>query len=127
MWSKSSPTLRITIFSSLFVPLPVQYQDVLTDQSQPVVGGRTWILKEEDTVYNPPLEYNRPEVEKEEVLILNELGGFGYYIDSTELRLYLRILNDYQTFDYLRVNKEVRGPTSTFIQEYRKDYPHQPG
>lgn len=91
------------------------------------MGGRTWILKEEDTVYNPPLDYNRPEVEEKEVLILNELGGFGYYIDSTELRLYLSILNDYQTFDYLRGNKEVRGPTSTFIQEYRKDYPHQAG
>ena len=26
--------------------------------------------------------------------------------------------------DYLRLNKELRGPTSTFIQEHRKDYPH---
>ena len=56
------------------------------------------------------------------ILILNELGDF--YFDSTELRLYLSILNDYQTYDYLRLNKELRGPTSTFIQEYRKDYPH---
>lgn len=34
--------------------------------------------------------------------------------------MYLRTLSDYQTFDCLRVKKEARGPTSAFIQEYRR-------
>lgn len=63
------------------------------------------------------------QIEEEAVVILNETGSFDYYIDSTELRLYLRILYDYQTFDYLEVHKEVRGPASVFLQEYRKDCP----
>lgn len=39
------------------------------------VGGRAGVWKDVDTVYNPPLDCSRPEMEEEQVFIFYKVGN----------------------------------------------------